>query len=76
MGLRWVRLVNFSAAWEAESLVEQLRSAGLHATIVIHDTGIFGPGFGGATPRGVDVMVTSNGVAAARDILAAFRGTA
>jgi len=76
MGLQWVRLVNFPAAWEAESLVEQLRSAGLHATTKGHDTGIFGPGFSGATPRGVDVMVTSDGLAAARDILAAFRGTA
>jgi hypothetical protein len=76
MGLQWVRLVNFRTAWEAESLVEQLRSAGLHAMTKNNDTGIFGPGFAGATPRGVDVMVTSDGLAPARDVLAAFRGTA
>ena len=76
MGLQWVRLVNFAAAWEAESLVEQLRSAGIHAMVKPHDVGIFGLGFAGRTPRGVDVMVTSNALAAARDVLAAFRGTA
>ena len=77
MGLQWVRLVNFASAWEAESLVEQLRSAGVHATTKGNDiVGIVGPGFGGATARGVDVMVTSDAIATARDILAAFRGTA
>jgi hypothetical protein len=76
MGLQWVRLVNFRTAWEAESLVEQLRSAGLHAMTKGHDTGIFGPGFSGATRRGVDVMITSDGLAAGRDVLTAFRGTA
>ena len=77
MGLQWVRLVNFASGWEAEALVEQLRSAGLHAMTRGNDiVGIVGPGFGGATARGVDVMVTSDGVADARDILVAFRGTA
>jgi hypothetical protein len=77
MALQWVRLVNFATAWEAESLVEQLRSAGLHAMTKGNDiVGIVGPGFSGATARGVDVMVTSDGVDSAREILAAFRGTA
>jgi uncharacterized protein (DUF697 family) len=76
MGLRWVRLVNFATLWEAESLVEQLRSAGLHAVTKGKDiVGIVGPGFSGAIARGTDVMVTSDGVADAQEILAAFRGT-
>jgi hypothetical protein len=32
-------------------------------------TGIFGPGFAGATARGVDVLVLSDAVDAAREIL-------
>jgi hypothetical protein len=77
MGLRWVHLANFATLWEAESLVEQLRSGGLHAVTKGNDiVGIVGPGFSGATARGIDVMVTSDGLAAARDILNAFRGSA
>jgi hypothetical protein len=37
-------------------------------------TGIFGPGFGGATARGVDVFVASIHLRTARQILADYRG--
>ena len=74
MGTRWVTLVNLASAVEAETFVQRLRAAGLHATTKGNDiVGIFGPGFSGATARGVDVLVTSDGLAAATHILADYR---
>jgi hypothetical protein len=68
--LRWVKLANYASALEADIVVERLRSAGVHAISRTNDiVGIFGPGYAGRTPRGVDVLVTSDAVNTAREVL-------
>jgi hypothetical protein len=68
--LRWVSVATFAAALEADLAVALLENAGILAVSRGNDiTGIFGPGFGGATARGVDVLVVSDAVDAAREIL-------
>ena len=52
--------------------VQRLEAEGVLAVARANDvTGIFGPGFGGATARGVDVLVPSDAAVAAREILTA-----
>jgi hypothetical protein len=71
----WTKLVNCAAALEAEILVERLHAAGIDATIRGNDiVGIFGPGFQGATARGVDVLVPASALEAAQEFLAEYRG--
>jgi hypothetical protein len=71
----WVKLTNVATALEADMLVEHLRAARIQAVARGNDiTGIFGPGFGGATARGVDVFVASIHLHTARQILADYRG--
>jgi hypothetical protein len=54
--------------------VEQLKSAGIEAVSRGVDiTGIFGPGFQGATARGVDVLVPRDRLAEARELLADYQ---
>jgi hypothetical protein len=54
--------------------VEQLKSAGIEAVSRGVDiTGIFGPGFHGATARGVDVLVPLDRLAEARELLADYQ---
>ena len=69
--ISWTTIATFAAGFEAELAVARLESAGIVAVARGNDiTGIFGPGFGGATARGVDVLVPSDAVDAAREILA------
>jgi hypothetical protein len=71
----WVKLTNVATALEADMLVEHLRAARIQAVARGNDiTGIFGPGFAGATARGVDVFVASIHLHTARQILADYRG--
>ncbi len=66
----WVTVLTCSSGLEADFAVQQLDSAGIDAVARGNDiVGIFGPGFSGATARGVDVMVPSNMVEDAREIL-------
>ena len=68
------KLTNFATALEADIFVEQLKSVGIEAVSRGVDiTGIFGPGFQGATARGVDVLVPRNRLAEARDLLADYQ---
>ena len=69
-----IKLTNFATALEADIFVEQLKSAGIAAVSRGVDiTGIFGPGFQGATARGVDVLVPEEQADEARDFLADYR---
>lgn len=71
----WTKLTNCAAALEAEILVERLHAAGIDATIRGNDiVGIFGPGFQGATARGVDVLVPASALEAAEEFLADYSG--
>ena len=69
-----IKLTNFATPLEAEMFVEQLKSAGIAAVSRGVDiTGIFGPGFQGATARGVDVLVPDEDADTARELLADYR---
>ncbi|NUO94305.1 MAG: hypothetical protein HOQ17_14710 [Gemmatimonadaceae bacterium] len=67
---RWIPVARYAAGVEADIAVARLESAGIVAVARGNDiTGIFGPGFGGATARGVAVLVPTDAVDAAREIL-------
>jgi hypothetical protein len=66
----WTKIANFGSGLEADLAVEQLRGQNIPAEARGNDiVGIFGPSFQGTTARGVDVLVPSNLVDKARDIL-------
>ena len=66
----WVTVTTCSSGLEADFAVQQLASAGIDAVARGNDIiGIFGPGFSGATARGVDVMVPSHMLEDAREVL-------
>jgi hypothetical protein len=69
--ITWVSIATYAAGFDADLAVARLESEGITAVARGNDlTGIFGPGFGGATARGVAVLVPSDAVDAAREILA------
>ena len=69
-GVEWVSIARYAAGFEADLAVARLETEGILAIARANDiTGIFGPGFGGATSRGVDVLVPSDAVTAARALL-------
>lgn len=69
-----IKLANFATALEADIVVERLKSAGVAAVSRGVDiTGIFGPGFQGATAKGVDVLVPEEQVDEAREVLDDYR---
>ncbi|NUS48222.1 MAG: hypothetical protein HOQ15_11565 [Gemmatimonadaceae bacterium] len=71
---RWIPVARYAAGVEADIAVARLESAGIVAVARGNDiTGIFGPGFGGATARGVAVLVPTDAVDAAREILGTVR---
>jgi hypothetical protein len=71
----WVPIANYGAGFEADLAVARLESAGILAVSRGNDiVGLFGPGFGGVTARGVAVLVPSDAVDAARALLAADEG--
>ena len=68
--LRWIGVAKFAAAVEADIAVARLESAGILAIARGNDiVGLFGPGFGGSSSRGVEVLVPSDAIDAAREVL-------
>jgi hypothetical protein len=68
--LQWIAIATYASALEADIAVARLESAGILAVARGNDiVGLFGPGFGGSTSRGVEVLVPSDAVDAARDLL-------
>jgi hypothetical protein len=66
----WTKLATFGSALEADMAVARLEAANIPAWSRGNDiVGIFGPGFQGATAKGVDVLVPANAVQDARDLL-------
>ena len=62
---------------EAELAVQTLAAADIPAVTRAHDlVGVFGPGFQGSVPRGVDLMVPSPMVEEAREVLGLDEGPA
>jgi hypothetical protein len=75
--LSWVQIATYAAGFEADLALARLESAGITGVRRDNDlTGIFGPGFQGATARGVAVLVPSNEVEEAQAVLAESSGTA
>jgi hypothetical protein len=69
--VQWVTAATYASGFEADVAVASLEAMGVPARARPNDTvGIFGPGFGGATARGVDVLVPAAALDVARDALA------
>ena len=67
---QWIPVADFASAFEADLAVARLESAGILAVSRGNDiVGVFGPGFAGASARGVRVLVPSDAAQAAREIL-------
>lgn len=66
----WREVATFASGFEADLAIAQLGAAGIPAVRDNNDTvGIFGPGFQGATPRGVTVRVPAMALDDARAVL-------
>ena len=68
---RWEAVATYATVYEAEIGRAVLEAGGFDAVVEPGErTGIFGPGFAGATARGVRVLVPGEQLAAARTHLA------
>jgi Putative prokaryotic signal transducing protein len=67
--LRWARAATFKAAHEAELARQQLEAEDIPVALRGDVTGIFGPGYMGPSPRGVTVLVPSDRVQEARELI-------
>ncbi len=63
----WVKAREYATRFEAEIDRAQLEAADIPATIKSHEGGVFGPGFQGAVPSGVELHVPRERLA---DVLA------
>ena len=69
--VEWVPIATYAREYEAEIGRAVLQAGGFDARVEGGERiAIFGPGFAGATPRGVRVLVPSDQLAAARTYLA------
>lgn len=69
----WFNIATFSSGFEADLAIARLEAAGIRAVRDSNDTvGIFGPGFQGATARGVTVRVPAELLDDARAVLEAM----
>jgi hypothetical protein len=67
---QWISVATYASALEADIAVARLESAGILAVARGNDiVGLFGPGFGGNTARGVEVLVPSDEIDTARELL-------
>lgn len=65
----WVKAREFATRFEAEIARARLESVELPATIRSHEAGIFGAGFQGTVPTGVELHVPSDRLADAQALL-------
>ena len=71
----WVAVARYAAGYEADIAIARLDAAGIVAVRQGNDmVGLFGPGFEGATARGVDVLVPGENAEEAREILSESEG--
>ena len=72
----WCVLATYSSGFEADLALAQLEAAEIPAMRDSNDTvGIFGPGFQGATSRGVTVRVPASALAEAREVVSLVDGS-
>lgn len=67
----WVKLKQYAALFEAEMDQQLLEQSGIPVLVKGPITGVFGPGFAGATVEGVTLLVPDDQVDAARELLGA-----
>ena len=65
----WVKLANVASVFDAETMRAALESADILVQIRGDQTGIFGPGYQGMVIGGVDVLVPSDQVDLAQELL-------
>ena len=66
----WVDVATFSSGFQADLAIARLEAAGIRAVRDSNDAvGIFGPGFQGATARGVTVRVPAESLHDARAVV-------
>jgi hypothetical protein len=68
----WRKAVVFAAEPAAELARQQLEAAGIPVAVLNDQTGIFGPGFAGASHLGVTVLVPADRLEEARELLEDF----
>jgi hypothetical protein len=68
----WRKAAVFAAEPGAELARQQLEAAGIPVAVLSDRTGIFGPGFAGASHLGVTVLVPADRLEEARDLLEDF----
>jgi Putative prokaryotic signal transducing protein len=76
--VRWAKAASFKASYEADLARQALEAEGIPVAVLGDATGIFGPGYMGPTTRGNTVLVPSDRVEEARelisDLIEAFGG--
>jgi Putative prokaryotic signal transducing protein len=65
----WVKVQEYASRFDAELARARLESARIPAMIASHGGGIFGAGFQGTVPGGVDLKVPRELVAEVKEIL-------
>ncbi len=65
----WVPAATFSSTLEAEIARQTLEAEGIPSIFKNQKTGIFGPGYQGPVPGGVDVCVPSPELERARELI-------
>lgn len=66
----WARIREYGARFEADIHASMLESAGIPVLVKGSETGIFGPGFAGATALGVELLVPADLLEEAREVIA------
>ena len=66
----WVKAREYATRFEAEMASAALESADIPTTIRAHEGGLFGAGFQGVVPSGVELHVPSDMLSAAQELLA------
>ena len=66
----WSVLATYASGFEADLVIERLRAADIPALRDSNDTvGIFGPGFQGASAKGIKVLVPTEALEDARELV-------
>jgi hypothetical protein len=71
----WVKAREFGTAFEAEIAKARLESADIPVMLKSHAGAIFGPGFQGAIPSGVELHVPAARLADVEDLLGSDSAT-
>jgi hypothetical protein len=68
--IRWAKAASFKASYEADLARQALEAEGIPVAVLGDVTGIFGPGYMGPTTRGNTVLVPSDRLDEARELIA------